>query len=81
MARELIQDGHTRPAPEIVKEFNEELGREVVVRRTDFAPKPVHLAFDPETGIVYAGHTVEDALGTRDPETGEFEKTPKHEGE
>jgi hypothetical protein len=60
--RSLIVGGHIRPKADIVTHVDE-YGRTVLDSETHFAPHPVHLAVDHETGLVYAGATEAEALG------------------
>jgi len=57
----ITRDGHVIREPEVVTQENK-YGREEVVSETAFSPAPVHLAYDPTTGVVYAGLSEDEAV-------------------
>lgn len=63
-----IADGHSRPEP-LIEMGLDQYGRTVIANEVHYAPRPVHLSFDPETGQVYAGFTPASALGVDEPDT------------
>lgn len=67
-ARLLIADGHVRPEPLIETDRDPITGQMFVSREEHYAPRPVHLALDPATGIVHGGYTPHAAMGLPEPD-------------
>lgn len=66
--RLLIVGGHVRPEPLIETGIDPLTGRKSITREEHYAPAPVHLALDPDTGIVYGGMAPHLALGIDPPD-------------
>lgn len=66
--RLLIVDGHVRPAPLIETGTDPITGQKIITNEVHYAPRPVHLALDPDTGSVYAGYAPHEALGIDPPD-------------